>query len=56
MCIRDRLLVYVRAEDYGAKPRIGSGIDLDGRRRYTVLDCTDEGGIYALTLEAYRAQ
>lgn len=39
-----RLLVYVRAEDYGAKPRIGSGIDLDGRRRYTVLDCTDEGG------------
>lgn len=51
-----RLLVYVRAEDYGAKPRIGSSIDLDGRRRYTVLDCTDEGGIYALTLEAYRAQ
>ena len=36
----------------------GEGLyaDLDGRRRYTVLDCTNEGGIYALTLEAYRAQ
>lgn len=49
-----QLLIYVPAAEYGPKPRPGKPLNLDGKRLYTIADCTDEDGIYAMTLEANR--
>lgn len=49
---KKRLLIYVPAAEYGAKPVPGSRINLDGKRLYLVEDCIDEDGVYSITLEA----
>lgn len=48
-----KILMYVRAEDYGPLPAYGAAISLDGQR-YLVTDAVDEYGIYSITMEANR--
>jgi hypothetical protein len=47
-------LIYVAADDFGAMPKQGSILTLDGRT-YRVADEVDEYGIYSITIEANRA-
>lgn len=49
-----QILFYVASLDFGPLPQQGGLIDLDGER-YTVVDATDESGIYAITMEANRS-
>ena len=48
------LLMYVPAREFGPRPKIGRQIVLDGKKQYRVIDCTDEEGVYSITLEAVR--
>lgn len=50
---RRKLLIYVKAEEFGRLPAIGRVLALDGES-YTVSDAVNEGGIYSLSLEANR--
>lgn len=45
-----QLLIYVSIEDFGEEPLIGRLLELDGND-YTVLDVTNEMGMYTITLE-----
>lgn len=45
------LLVYVKASDYGPRPKPKTVVRID-QKNYVVADCADEAGIYAITLEA----
>ena len=45
------LLIFVRAEEFGALPAIGRTLTLDGKV-YIITDAINEDGIYSLTLEA----
>ena len=49
-----RKLMYVPAEQYGAKPVAGSFLYLD-KRKYMVVNCTDEEGVYSIELKAVRS-
>lgn len=49
-----QVLIYVSASEFGSLPAQGRLLKLDGKR-YTVLDATEEGGVYAITLEANRS-
>lgn len=46
-----QVLVYVRAEDFGALPAIGRLLTFD-KKSYIVTDAINEDGIYSLCLEA----
>ena len=46
-----QLLIYVRAEDFGALPAIGRVVTFDNKS-YIVSDAINEDGIYSLCLEA----
>lgn len=46
-----QLLIYVKAEEFGALPAIGRAITFD-KKSYIVSDAIDEDGIYSLCLEA----
>lgn len=48
---RKKLLIYVKAEDFGNLPAVGRVLNLDGNS-YTILDAVDEDGVYSLGLEA----
>jgi hypothetical protein len=50
-----QILLYVKASDFGALPAQGRIVTLD-KRKYTVVDATDEGGVYTITLEANRSR
>lgn len=45
------LLIFVRAEDFGALPAMGRLVYFDNKG-YRVTDAIDEDGIYSLCLEA----
>lgn len=49
-----QVFLYVAADDFGTFPAQGGIVDLDGKK-YTVVDATDEAGIYGITLEANRS-
>ncbi len=49
-----QVLFYVASADFGPLPKEGGIIDLDGQK-YTVLDATDECGIYGITMESNRS-
>ena len=44
----------VAASDFGAMPKQGAILNLDGKI-YRVADAVDEYGIYSITIEANRA-
>ena len=48
------LLIYVRASEFGAAPKVGSILNFDGKD-YTVADVIDEDGIYSIQLNANRS-
>lgn len=50
-----QILLYVKASVFGALPAQGRLITFDNRR-YTVVDATDESGVYTITLEANRSR
>lgn len=49
-----RRLIFVSASDFGARPAIGSLLNLDGRQ-YKITACTEEAGMYSIELEAARS-
>lgn len=49
-----QVFFYVASADFGPLPKEGGIIDLDGEK-YTVVDATDECGIYGITMEANRS-
>ena len=49
------ILIYVPVAEYGAKPKIGKLLILDGKKTYVITNVIDEDGIYSLDLEANRA-
>lgn len=46
-------LLYVKAKEYGPRPKIGSVVTLD-QKTFRVTDAAEEGGVYSITLEASR--
>lgn len=50
-----QILFYVSSEGFGKLPAEGDLLDLD-RQRFTVVDATDECGIYAITIEANKSK
>lgn len=49
----NQTLIYVKQSQFGNRPKLGSRMQLD-KKNYVVLDCTEEMGVYAITLEAHR--
>lgn len=49
-----QVLFYVASLDFGPLPQQGRLINLDGDK-FTVIDATDECGIYAITMEQNRS-
>lgn len=47
-------LIYVAAADFGALPKVGAMLTLDGKR-YRVTDAIDECGVYSISLDGNRA-
>lgn len=47
-------LIYVSAKDFGALPKQGAVLKLDGSI-YRVVDAIDEYGVFSITIEANRA-
>ena len=50
-----QVLFYVASDDFGPLPAHGVALRLDNKL-YTVMDATDESGIYAVTLEANQSR
>lgn len=46
-------ILYVRVSDYGAKPKSGKAINIDGGMRY-IKQCEEEIGVYRMTLQRHR--
>lgn len=43
-------LIYVKASEFGAKPKAGAELDMDGKE-YRVTDCGEEDGLYSITIK-----
>lgn len=50
-----QILIYVKASEFGPLPAQGRLLTLD-KKRYIVVDSTDEGGVYTITLEANKSR
>ena len=50
----DQLLIFVPCSEFGAKPRTGRTVILDGKKTYRVADVMTEDGLYRMQLEAVR--
>ena len=46
-----RLLIYVKASDFGRLPRYGNKVTIDSSE-FFVTDAVNESGIYSITMEA----
>ena len=46
-----RLLIYVKASDFGRMPRYGNKVTIDSSE-FFVTDAVNESGIYSITMEA----
>lgn len=49
-----QVMLYVSRQEFGSLPASGRILKLD-RTSYRVMDATDEGGIYSITLGAVRS-
>ncbi len=45
-------MLYVKAEEYGPRPKAGSVLVLDEKKVYRITAAVDEGGVYSIALEA----
>ena len=48
------IILYIRVEDYGPKPKQGKLLTLDKKIAYSIQKCDDEGGIYRMAMERVR--
>lgn len=51
---KNQKLIYLSAEDFGALPKQGAMLNMDGKM-YKVEDAIHEDGVYSITLGANRA-
>ena len=51
-------ILYIRVEDYGNMPQVGSIVAIDedtkDERLFEIKSCEDEGGVYRMILERTR--
>lgn len=52
-------VLYIRAEDYGPRPKVGKLLTMarpkaKGKRVYSIVSCEDESGVYRMKLERTR--
>ncbi|MBE6014721.1 MAG: hypothetical protein E7241_05070 [Lachnospiraceae bacterium] len=51
-------ILYIKAKDYGPKPKVGKYLVLDEgtdhKRTYKILHCEDDAGVYRMTMERVR--
>lgn len=51
-------VLYIRAADYGPKPKVGKLLVMDAgtacKRTYSIVKCMEESGVYRMTLERTR--
>lgn len=51
-------VLYIRAEDYGPKPKVGKPLILDAgtdhKRSYQIKSCEDESGVFRMIMERVR--
>lgn len=45
-------MLYVKAEEYGPRPKVGSVLVIDEKKVYRIAAAIDEGGVYSIALEA----
>lgn len=45
--------LYVRVEDFGPRPKVGGGLELDGKVMY-VLALEEQAGLYVMTVDRKR--
>lgn len=51
------MVLYIRAADYGPKPKVGKHLVLDKgtkTRTFSILTCEDQAGVYRMTMERTR--
>jgi hypothetical protein len=48
------MTIYIRVDDYGAKPKQGKLLVLDKNKTYSIRTCDDEGGVYRMVIERVR--
>lgn len=48
------VILYVRVEDYGPKPKQGKLLMLDKKLMYLIQKCDEESGVYRMTMERTR--
>lgn len=46
--------LYIKVADYGPKPKQDKRIVIDRKRTYSIKKCTEERGVYRMTLERTR--
>ncbi len=50
--------LYIRAADYGPKPKVGKPLVLDKgtnvQRTFSIVNCEEEAGVYRITMERTR--
>lgn len=51
---QSQVIIYVAGSDFGKLPAIKQVLTLDGNT-YRVTDAINEGGIYSITLNAYKS-
>lgn len=51
-------ILYIRAKDYGPRPKIGKYLVLDEgtdhKRTYKIMHCEEDSGVYRMTMERVR--
>lgn len=45
-------MLYVKAGEYGPRPKVGSVLVIDEKKVYRVTEAVDECGVYSIALEA----
>ena len=48
------IILYIRVEDYGPKPKQGKVLTLDKKLTYLIQKCDEESGVYRMTMERTR--
>lgn len=48
------IILYIRVEDYGPKPKQGKILTLDKKLTYLIQKCDEESGVYRMTMERTR--
>lgn len=51
-------ILYIKASDYGPRPKVGKQLVLDAgtdhKRTFTILQCKEEDGVYRMTMNRVR--